>query len=192
MKSIEKINMPCKSCGKVRMIDRYKFSFEKYVKRSPNCRKCATKNPKLRNKISRGWFKKGIQNNINGGFPKEHKPWNKGIKGYMGANRTSFTKESTKEEKNINWKGGITPENVKIRHSPEYKDWRTKVFKRDDYTCQNCESRGYRLHADHIKPFAYFPELRLAIDNGRTLCVTCHQKTPTYSLGARKIYGKKA
>lgn len=81
---------------------------------------------------------------------------------------------------NARWKGGITPINTQIRNSEEYKDWRTAVFKRDDYTCVECKSRGYKLQADHIKPFAYYPELRLVIENGRTLCVPCHRKTDTY------------
>lgn len=83
-------------------------------------------------------------------------------------------------EKNPNWKGGITVGNAKIRGSTEYKLWRKAVFERDDWTCVWCLVRGGRLEADHIKPFAYFPELRFAIDNGRTLCVPCHQKTDTY------------
>jgi 5-methylcytosine-specific restriction endonuclease McrA len=61
-----------------------------------------------------------------------------------------------------------------------YRKWREKVFKRDNYTCVFCKERGGRLHADHIKPFAWFPELRLVLSNGRTLCVKCHYKTPTY------------
>lgn len=78
------------------------------------------------------------------------------------------------------WKGGISPINRLIRVSVEYKDWRMAVFKRDNFTCVECGSSGVTLNADHIKPFAYYPELRLVIDNGRTLCVPCHRQTPTY------------
>jgi hypothetical protein len=58
--------------------------------------------------------------------------------------------------------------------------WRTAVFQRDDYTCQMCGQRGGRLQADHIKPYATYPDLRWDVSNGRTLCVPCHKKTPTY------------
>lgn len=75
---------------------------------------------------------------------------------------------------------GRTPENVKIRHSSEYRDWRIAVFRRDNYTCQECGNHGVKLNADHIKPFAYYPELRLVIENGRTLCIPCHEKTETF------------
>lgn len=83
-------------------------------------------------------------------------------------------------EKNPSWKGGKTPEKIAIRMSKEYKLWRTAVFERDNYTCIWCGQKGGKLNADHIKPFAYFPELRFAIDNGRTLCIDCHRKTDTY------------
>ena len=92
-----------------------------------------------------------------------------------------------KGKKNPAWKGGITPINIRIRKSFEYRLWRESVFKRDNYTCIFCGKKFIKgvtgrviLHADHIKPFALFPELRFAIDNGRTLCVDCHRTTDTY------------
>ena len=88
--------------------------------------------------------------------------------------------DALKGEKSHLWKGGVTPEGTKIRSSMEYRDWRRDVFKRDDFTCVACGERGVRLHADHIKPFALYPELRFDIANGRTLCVPCHKQTPTY------------
>ena len=78
------------------------------------------------------------------------------------------------------WKGGITPINDRIRHTPRYRKWRIAVFERDDYTCIFCHQRGGRLQADHIKPFSLFPELRFELLNGRTLCMECHKKTDTY------------
>ena len=88
------------------------------------------------------------------------------------------------------WKGGRTSANAKIRNSTAYKEWRRHVFQRDDYTCQACGKRGGRLVADHELPFAYFPDLRLEILNGRALCEDCHKSTPTYLVGATLIYGK--
>lgn len=79
---------------------------------------------------------------------------------------------------------GLTPKNEMARKVAAYKAWRTLVFERDNYTCQVCGIRGDYLHADHIKPFAYYPELRYEVTNGRTLCVPCHKKTDTYGVKA--------
>mgnify|MGYP001572883935 CR=1 FL=1 len=84
---------------------------------------------------------------------------------------------------NPNWKGGITPENRRIRTSIEYKQWRMSVFKRDWFACILCGYKGKDIHADHIKKFSDYPELRLDISNGRTLCIPCHRKTDTWGHG---------
>lgn len=103
--------------------------------------------------------------------------WNKGKKGYNEGHKPYFLAYGAN---NPAWKGGITPINAKIRNSNKYALWRLSVFERDDYTCQDCGQRGGELQADHIKPFAHFPELRLSVNNGRTLCVNCHKNTDTY------------
>lgn len=101
-----------------------------------------------------------------------------------------------KAETHWNWKGGITPENQRVRMSKEMQNWRKRVFERDKYTCTKCGAKSgignghVYLNADHIKPFAKFPELRFELSNGRTLCRSCHQKTETW--GRRNsIYGDR-
>ena len=133
------------------------------------------------NKGKKGRFK---NQNIDG--LKIGRGWNKDKKlGFIP--KCAFKKGENFGDKNHAWKGGITPINKKIRDSIEYKLWRTAVFKRDNYTCVWCgDNTGGNLNADHIKPFAYYPELRFVIDNGRTLCVKCHKTTYNYLWKGKK------
>ena len=80
------------------------------------------------------------------------------------------------------WKGGISDssERRSFMRTFDYKLWREKVFKRDNYTCQICNLHGVKLVADHILSFAAYPELCLDVSNGRTLCIPCHKKTDNY------------
>lgn len=88
-------------------------------------------------------------------FPKGNIPWNKGI-------------------------GTKTTEAQRIRASLMYEEWRKAVFERDGYTCQICMEVGGKLNADHIKRFSDYPELRLELSNGRTLCESCHRTTDNF------------
>lgn len=127
-------------------------------------------------------------------------PWNKGKKLPPNPNRkTVFVKGHTltpKGSSHWNWKGGTKSLRKKIQCLAEYKAWRTLVFQRNDYTCQECDKRGGVLQADHIKPFSEIileNDIKTVEDslkckelwdlaNGRTLCVDCHRKTSSFGL----------
>lgn len=79
--------------------------------------------------------------------------------------------------------------NRRIRYSKKMRVWRVSVFERDNYTCQGCGKRGGYLEADHIKPFAKFPEFRFDVNNGRTMCRPCHQQTDSWG---NRGHGKKS
>lgn len=109
---------------------------------------------------------------------------------------------SRRGEKSYSWKGGITNIRALIRRSYFYRNWRKTVFKRDNWTCKLCSKRGVYLEADHYpKGFAeIFYENKITcieeadkctalwdINNGRTLCKACHEKTDNYKAKAKKL-----
>ena len=90
------------------------------------------------------------------------------------------------------WNGFLTPKNIRFRNNANYKDWVKSVFERDNYTCQCCGARSGKgnpvtLNAHHIKSFSKYPELRLDIDNGITLCSNCH--SPQEEGSFHNLYG---
>lgn len=90
---------------------------------------------------------------------------------WLGRKRPELT-----GDKNGFWKGGRSTEAESARGSAELRAWRKAVFKRDNYTCQDCkEYKKHFFNAHHIKPFATFPEFRYEVCNGVTLCVPCHK-----------------
>jgi hypothetical protein len=113
-----------------------------------------------------------------------------GNAGPLGCARSEETRkkmsEAKKGEKSNGWKGGVSPENELIRKGIEYRLWREAVFARDNWTCMECQIRGRDLHAHHIQDFADHPELRFAIDNGKTLCKECHIKVHKKRGGRKK------
>ncbi len=130
-------------------------------------------------------------------------PWNKGLTGVQespmkGKHHSPETIELIKQntpvkegEDHWNYQGGITPLYKQIRFCEEYDIWRTQVFERDLYICQDCQDMSKRiLEAHHIKGFSNILKenniisLEQAkscnelwnISNGITLCQDCHNK----------------
>lgn len=69
----------------------------------------------------------------------------------------------------------------------EYSEWRTQVFKRDNYTCIRCGKHREHLNAHHIKFWSSYPQERFNVQNGQTLCRTCH--TEVHQLLKKKQNG---
>lgn len=85
---------------------------------------------------------------------------------------------NSRGENHWHWKGGISHINMLLKSSREYHQWRLSVYARDKYTCQHCSIHCDRktIVAHHIKTWADFPEYRFDVDNGLTLCRSCHAK----------------
>ena len=103
---------------------------------------------------------------------KGRTPWNKGIKGLQYSPKTQFKKGMIPWNKGL----GVATEIQRIRMSDEYKRWRLKIFKRDNYTCKKCNIRGGELEVHHKKPVCLFPELIMDDDNAETVHKDCHKK----------------
>ena len=130
---------------------------------------------------------------------EEHKQKiSKALKGNKHNLGKKNSKESNKKrsialrgEKGSNWQGGKTKLQIIIRNSFKYRQWRSDVFTKDDFTCQFCGIRDCYLEAHHLDEFsniinkykiktleeAESCEELWNINNGKTLCRKCHDKT---------------
>lgn len=98
-------------------------------------------------------------------------------------------------KKTIDSRGRISEKYSLIKSSKRYKEWRKKVFIRDNFTCQKCgNNNGGNLEPHHLIPFSFLlKECEILknmnplydIDNGITLCHKCHKKT--YSYGQKLV-----
>jgi hypothetical protein len=83
--------------------------------------------------------------------------------------------DKIKGKANPRWKGGRGKDRQARHHQAEVGRWRRRVFHRDKYTCQRCgDDRGGNLRGHHISTWATDPSRRFDVDNGVTLCHTCH------------------
>lgn len=92
-----------------------------------------------------------------------------------------------------------------IRQLFKYRQWRSDIFTRDNFTCVFCGARGCYLEADHcpkmfieiineyniktIKDALACEEL-WNVNNGRTLCTKCHRQTDTWGRSGIKFKQK--
>lgn len=90
-------------------------------------------------------------------------------------------------ENNWCWKGGISPERVKLRESDEYYIWRNAVGTRDKFTCQCCGTKTRKVEAHHLFSFIQYEDLRYDVRNGLCLCRYCHNTRESGSF--HNVYG---
>lgn len=100
----------------------------------------------------------------------------------LGKHHSDETREKMVIAARSRWgaRYGTSDENLHFYNSPEYQRWRTSVFDRDNFTCQNCgDSSGGNLNAHHILPYRDWrePQYSLNPSNGITLCKRCHRET---------------
>ena len=150
----------CEECGMYRII-------RGYGKIAELCLLCAAK-LRMTDKV-----KRKITESMNGGTRTE------ATKQKMSDAQKRRPKTTwNRGEKHHSWKGGLSPWRNALSQTPAYKNWRTTVFKRDDYTCQMCNEHGGRLQAHHIRPVRHHKNdlLIFDINNGITLCKECHRE----------------
>lgn len=114
--------------------------------------------------------------------------------------RETASKRMSKQtgKNNHRWRTDLTEEQRAekriVRKSIEYKNWRQKVYKRDNYTCQICKNNKHgTLEAHHIYSFHSHEHLRFITSNGVTLCKDCHTKFHKeygYENNTRKQFNK--
>lgn len=191
------VERKCRMCHKAFLAPRFQIKMGNgvFCSRSCSCSFTHTKNKKmgkpkgwrasLETRIKQSLSKKGKPNKSPTKFKVGHIPWN--------------------------WKGGTNSFIKTVRLLNKYKSWRTEVFRRDNYTCQDCRVRGGELDPHHIIPLhklvgSFLKEneplslpinrevllgkvldykLFWRVDNGRTLCRKCHRKTAGYGKSSR-------
>lgn len=65
------------------------------------------------------------------------------------------------------------------RKTSDYYKWRLSVWARDNFTCIKCSKKrdaNTMINAHHLESFKNNIDLRFDVDNGVTLCESCHIK----------------
>src|SRR5215470_3994735 len=115
------------------------------------CKECRN----LKNRTGKpnlGRFKKG--HNPTHGFKKGNVPLNPFRKGQIPWNKGRYTSE---------------------KRGSGLNRWSREVRERDGYECKKCGAKEY-LEAHHIIPWKNDKSLKYDLDNGITICRSCHIK----------------
>jgi 5-methylcytosine-specific restriction endonuclease McrA len=100
-------------------------------------------------------FRKEVRDKVSDKLKGKKQPWHSGEKSYL-------------------WKGGITAATQVRLNDAKWRNIRKEVFKRDNWTCQDCKTKSRKLNCHHIVPY------RISKDNSKknliTLCNRCHTK----------------
>ena len=86
---------------------------------------------------------------------------------FIGENNHRYNPNLTKEERELK-RYYLGEDN--------YKNWRMNVFKRDNYTCRCCGKDKHNNVSHHLDGYNWCIEKRLDVDNGVTLCESCHKE----------------
>lgn len=174
-----------------------------------NCKKCIKEFQTKQSQIDRG-YGNYCSRVCHGLSQRGRTSWNKGGTSWMKGKKWSpetlkKNSEAHKGVKSFLWKGGVSEKNRTLRQNimatTEYRQWRTAVFERDSYSCQECGARNGKgkavvFNADHIEAFALILQKHgidsvqgalicadlWSVSNGRTLCVPCHVETPNFGI----------
>jgi hypothetical protein len=130
------------------------------------CKEC--RNASLRTgKPNTGRFQKGRKDPLHG---ERMKKWfaenghpNKGKKGLIPWNKGRF-------------------ESIK-RWGSKHIIWSKAVRERDSHKCQKCSTTEGKIIAHHIIPWRTEPDKRFDVENGITLCQSCHGKEEGFQKG---------
>ena len=150
-KSNKRVWAICEKCGLERLVD--------FVQYSELCRKCV----KFGRIVSEETRQKHRENGT-------------GVKASEETRQKMRKKRPSVSGKNhYKWNSNLTDdERNDKRNYPAYYEWRTLIYKRDNYTCQICSKRGHVLNAHHLDGYRNNPDKRILLENGITLCKECH------------------
>lgn len=150
----------CKICGEEKELEKFR---KRLAWRSHTCKKCHSAKY-VSGKENIGRFKKG------------HIPW---IKGKKDVKKRDFPKYIKIGRKLTSTK----------KQSAKGVEWMLKVKTRDGFKCLKCGSQK-NVQAHHIEPWKENENRRFDIENGITLCSSCHMREERFLEISKKIRPK--